>query len=90
MNEQWGVNGLAIASMIISIFSILMCCVPIFGLLTGVTSLVLGIMGYRSANPRQKDAAIAGIVVGAVGTALAIAIEIMSVMIQSTVKDWPM
>ena len=81
MNEESRANGKAIASMIISIVSILCCCVWYVGLIVGVVALVLGILAYRDENPNQKDMAIAGIVVGATGVAVAVAVAVMDIYI---------
>ena len=86
MQENYKTNIPAIISLILSILSILCCCVWYVSLIMGIVAVVLGILGLRSANPNQKDAAIAGIVVGAVGFALAVSVAIMNIMILSGVS----
>ena len=65
MQENYKTNAKAIVSLILSILSILCCCVWYVGFVLGVVAVILGILAVRGENPRQKDAGIAGIVVGA-------------------------
>ena len=81
MQDQWKANGKAIVSLILSILSILCCCVWYVSLILGVIGLILGILGYRDENPNQKDVAIAGIVIGATGIALGVATAVISIFI---------
>lgn len=85
MQENYKANVKAIVSLILSILSVICCCLWYFSLILGIVAVVLGILGLRSENPNQKDAAIAGIVVGAVGFALAVSVAIMRIMILSGV-----
>lgn len=70
-------NGKAIASLCLSILSIICCCVWYISFVMGVVSVVLGIIALREENAPQKDLAIAGIVVGSVGTVLAISTAVL-------------
>lgn len=79
-------NIKAIISLILSILSVVCCCFWYVSLVMGVIAVVLGILGLRSDNPNQKDAAIAGIVVGAVGFALAVSVAVMYIMVLSGVS----
>ncbi len=81
MQEKRKPNVMAIISLILSILSILCCCLWVLSLILGVVSVALGVLGLRSDNPNQKDAAIAGIVVGAVGFALAVSVGIMHILV---------
>ena len=77
MQENHKTNIPAIISLILSILSIICCCIWYISLVMGIVAVVLGVLGLRSNNPNQKDAAIAGIVVGAVGFALAVSVAVM-------------
>lgn len=55
-------NGLAVASMVVGIIALLMCTIPIIGLILGIIALVLGIMGLKKTDDRGM--AIAGISTG--------------------------
>ena len=70
-------NVKAIVSLCLSILSIICCCVWYISFVMGVVSVVLGIMALREENAPQKDLAIAGIVVGSVGTVLAISSAVL-------------
>lgn len=83
MQETNKTNWLAILSLILSILSILCCCFWYAALLIGAAAVILGIAGLRSTNPKQKDAAIAGIVVGAVGVVLALTVAVMRILLYS-------
>lgn len=87
MQEYAKTNVPAIISLILSILSVLCCWVWYISLIFGIVAVVLGILGVRSDNPRQKDAAIAGIVVGAVGFALAMSVAIMRILVLSGVSN---
>ncbi len=81
MREKRKTHGMAVISLILSILSILCCCLWFISLILGIVSVALGVLGLRSDNPNQKDAAIAGIVVGAVGFALAVSVAVMRILI---------
>ena len=77
---QYKSNVKAIISLITAILSVLCCCMWYVSLVMGIAAVVLGILGYRDENPKQKDAAIAGIVVGSVGVALAISVAVLRIL----------
>lgn len=79
--QEHKTNVKAIISLVLSILSVLCCCVWYISLILGIVAVVLGVLGVRTENPNQKDAAIAGIVVGAVGFALAVASAVMYIMV---------
>ena len=83
MQENHKTNIPAIISLILSILSIICCCIWYISLVMGIVAVVLGVL---TNNPNQKDAAIAGIVVGAVGFALAVSVAVMYIMILSGVS----
>lgn len=76
-------NTKAIASLAASCISVLNCCLWQLAILCAVVGIVLGIIALREENPRQKDLAIAGIVVGAVGLTLSITLVVVSIMLYS-------
>lgn len=87
MRENYKTNAKAIVSLILSILSILCCCVWYVGFILGVVSVILGILAVRGENPRQKDAGIAGIVVGGVGVALGITMAVMQILVSNAVSE---
>lgn len=87
MQDDWKANVKAIVSLVLACLSILCCCAWYLALALGVTAVVLGILVVRDENPNQQDAAIAGIVVGAVGTALAITVAVMHIMIYAGIAS---
>lgn len=76
-------NTKAIASLVMSCISVLNCCLWQLAILCAVIGIVLGIIALREENPRQKDLAVAGIVVGAVGLTLSITLVVVSIMLYS-------
>lgn len=87
MQENYKTNAKAIVSLILSILSILCCCVWYVGFVLGVVAVILGILAVRGENPRQKDAGIAGIVVGGVGVALGITMAVMQILVSNAVSE---
>ena len=74
MQENKTTNWMAIWSLILSILSFVCCCAWWMSLVLGATAVILGVIGLRSGNPNQTDAAIAGIVVGATGAVMGLGI----------------
>ena len=66
--EQTGGTGLAIASMVLGIVSIVLTCLFI-GILPGIVGLILGIISIAKDKP-GKGMAVAGIVTSAIGIVL--------------------
>ena len=87
MQENYKTNAKAIVSLILSILSVLCCCVWYVGFVFGVVAVILGILAVRGENPRQKDAGIAGIVVGGVGVALGITMAVMQILVSNAVSE---
>ncbi len=81
-------NAKAIASLAASCISVLNCCLWQLAILCAVFGIVLGIIALREENPRQKDLAVAGIVVGAVGLTLSITLVVISIMLYSKGGGW--
>ena len=78
MEQNSNLNGKAIASFIVSCVALLSgCCVWYIAVVCGVVAIVLGILALREGNRRQKDLAIAGIVVGATGLAIGIVAAVL-------------
>ncbi|MFM8271550.1 MAG: DUF4190 domain-containing protein [Gemmata sp.] len=66
-----GGSGLAIASLILGIFSIILaCCCGLFSLPVSIAALVCGALGMK--NPEGKGMAVAGLVLGIIAIVLAI------------------
>ena len=76
-------NAKAIASLVVSCVSVLNCCLWQLAILCAVVGIVLWIIALREENQRQKDLAVAGIVVGAVGLTLSITLVVISIMLYS-------
>ena len=74
-------NAKAIGSLVVSCVSVLNCCLWQLAILCAVVGIVLGIIALREENQRQKDLAVAGIVVGAVGLTLSITLVVISIML---------
>lgn len=87
MQENYKTNVKAILSLVLSILSILCCCLWYVGFIIGIVAVILGILAVRGDNPRQKDAGIAGIVVGSVGVALGITMAVITIMLNNAVSD---
>ncbi len=81
MQEVQKTNVKAIVSIVLAVLSVLCCCVWWLSMMLGIAAVVVGILGYRDENPSLRDLAIAGIVVGAVGVAIAAAVAIMQVLV---------
>lgn len=60
-------KGFSVASIILSILSLLCCCVPGFGLMIGILGLIFGILGVKKQNNPLSGLAIAGIIVSIIG-----------------------
>lgn len=58
-------NGFAIAALVVGIIAAMSGWIPFWGLLVGITAIVLGVLGLKTVS--GKGMAIAGIVTGAVG-----------------------
>lgn len=65
-------NRPAIFSLVMSIASLLCCTVWYAGILGSIISIVAGVFGLTNRHPTGKDAAIAGVTIGAVGLILSI------------------
>lgn len=85
MQDDWKANVKAIVSLVLACLSVVCCCAWYISLILAVAAIVFGILGYRDENPNQKDAAIAGIIVGAVGLALAVTVATMVIILYSGV-----
>ncbi len=81
MQEVQKTNVKAIVSIVLAVLSVLCCCVWWLSMMFGIAAVVVGILGYRDENPALRDLAIAGLVVGAVGVAIAAAVAIMEVLV---------
>ncbi|MGN1205634.1 MAG: DUF4190 domain-containing protein [Eubacterium sp.] len=80
-------NGKAIASLIFSCLAVVSCCTWYFGIVFGITGVVLGIISFRESAAGQGDLAIAGVIVGAVGMMLGIASAVIYILLASAPAD---
>ncbi len=85
--EQNKTNGKAIASLSLSCLSIVCSCTWYLSIALGVLGVVFGILALRGENENQRDVAIAGIVVGAVGLALAVTVAVLYIMLYSAIGE---
>ena len=63
-------NGMAIASMVLGILSVICCCAGFLGVLPGVIGLILAIICFSKGN--KGGMAVAGLVLNIIGVALAV------------------
>lgn len=85
--ETKKINGKAVASLILSCFSVLCCVTWYFAIILGMVGIVLGILAYRESAAGQRDLAIAGIIVGAVGMSLGIVSAVLYILLTSGSAD---
>lgn len=77
-------NGMAIASLVLGIVSIVISCIWGFGIITGILAIIFGIISKSrtETGPSQlSGAAIAGIICGAVGIVLSILFFLMAALL---------
>lgn len=80
-------NIKAIGSLVCSCAAVINCCMWYIAVLCAIVGIVLGILALRDENPKQKDLAIAGIVVGVVGLAIGITMAVMYIMMYSAASN---
>ena len=78
-------NGMAVAALVVGIISLAgFLCVGVGGVVLGPIAVLLGILGLRRANALpgtpQKGVAIAGIVTGAIGLLIGLAVVALFVL----------
>ncbi|NMA80272.1 MAG: DUF4190 domain-containing protein [Clostridiales bacterium] len=71
IEPQQGSNGMAIASMVLGIISVITCCWWQLSVVVGIVGLVLGIL-HNKKQTTGRGMAIAGIVLSIVGIAIAV------------------
>lgn len=82
-------SGLAIAALILGIFTLVICLIPVVNNLayvTGLVAIVLGFLGRRGVRP-GKGMALAGIITGVLGVIGAIVSTILYVSVLNGVSD---
>ena len=67
MENQNKTNGMAVASLILGIVSVVLSWVTFVGLASGIVGLVLAIMGRKKCAPGQTGMATAGLVLSIIG-----------------------
>lgn len=80
-------NIKAIMSLILSCLSLVCCAQWQITMVVAMLSIVLGILGLRDDNPNQHDAAIAGIVVGAVALLVAIVLAVLLIIMSKNASE---
>ncbi|MEI6228519.1 MAG: DUF4190 domain-containing protein [Candidatus Saccharibacteria bacterium] len=75
-------NGLAIASMVTGIVSVVSCWTLTFGLMSGIVALTLGIIGLK--KPGNKGMAITGIVTGSVAILISVVLITILLVVANT------
>lgn len=85
--ETKKINGKAVVSLILSCLSVLCCFAWYLAIIVGMIGVVLGIIAYRESEGGQRDLAIAGIIVGAVGMSLGIVSAVLYIMLTSGPAD---
>ncbi len=81
-----GSNGMAIASLVCGILSIVGgCCIACTGYILAITGIVLGVTGKNKADEKGKKMATAGIICGIVGLVLSIINSVLGVIYNSQI-----
>jgi hypothetical protein len=65
-------SGLAIAGLIMGIFTLIFCWVPVVGFILGVLGLIFSIAGIAKKNGGAKGAAIAGLIMTIIGAIISV------------------
>ena len=78
-------NGLAIVSMILGIFGIVLSCCAIISVVCSVVAIVLGIIGLKS---EKRSMSIAGIILGGAGIFLTI-VAFIAIMGSDIMREFP-
>lgn len=76
-------NGKGTGSLVCSILSIVLCCLPIVGVTLGVVAIVLGVQGRRAADlgaANNRGVATAGLIVGSIGAAAGVLASFFSIL----------
>jgi hypothetical protein len=79
--EGNGKEGLAVASLVLGILSVLLFCFWYFGIVCAILAIIFGVIGKNSI---QRGMAIAGIVLGAIGLAIDLLIPVLAVAMLSS------
>lgn len=85
--ETKKINGKAAASLILSCLSVLCCVTWYIAIILGMIGVVLGIIAFRESEAGQRDLAVAGIIVGAVGMSLGIVSAVIYILLTSGPMD---
>ena len=88
LQDDWKPNTKALVSLALSCLSLTCCCMQwTISLMMAMAGVVLGISGLRDENPNQEDAAIAGIVVGAVGILASIVLAVIYIILSRNTSE---
>ncbi len=85
---------MAVASLVLGICSIVMCCVPVLGLAGGIIAIVLAARVYKQLKDGivisgSKGMATAGLVLGIIGTIFSVFYNLVWLFITLTSSEWP-
>ena len=69
-------SGLAIAGLIMGIFTLIFCWVPVVGFILGVLGLIFSIAGIAKKNGGAKGAAIAGLIMTIIGAIISVVLTV--------------
>ena len=72
MVQQPKSSGMAIAGLIMGIFTLVFCWVPVVGFILGILGLIFSIVGITKKNGGAKGAAIAGLVMTILGAIISV------------------
>lgn len=87
IQDDWKPNTKALVSLLLSFLSLMCCMQWMISLILAIMGIVLGILGLRDDNPNQEDAAIAGIVVGAVGLLVSIVMAVLYIILSKNTSE---
>lgn len=87
MPQQKEPMGFAIAGMVLGIVSIMCCCSPFVGGVTGVLGLIFSIMVLVQKRP-GRGMAIAGVICAAIGLVLLVAMLVFAAVVDDSAMDY--
>ncbi len=81
-------NGLAIASLVLGILSIILCCcISVLGIITGIPAIILAVLSKKSNGGKMSGLAIAGLICGIFGLVLSIVGFILSFIFSQSILE---
>lgn len=81
-------NGLALTALIVGIAALVLCWVPVLGLLLGIVAVILGILGMKKASDGGgKGLAIGGLATGALALLIGLFVTVTVLFLANAVDD---